>query len=140
VAELQRHTLERVSPYLVRLGLVDDVSGDDIMAIFERLDPWVEGRPFWLFEVDISRLGQVSQEARRSAAERLGKTPGYAMALHGGSLAQRAIATLVLKLSELFSGSRDVSHAFIKDAAGARAWLLQEGRRRATKARVDFDG
>lgn len=112
-----------------------DVSGDDIHAIFERLEPWIKGLPYWLFDVDISGLGQVSLEARRIAAERLGKTPGYAMALHGGSLAQRAVATLVLKLSELFSGNRDVSNTFAKDAAAARAWLQQEDRRRSAKVR-----
>jgi hypothetical protein len=136
VAQLpDRFTLEHVPPNLVRLDMNGDVGGDDINAIFERFEPWIAGLPFWLFEVNISGLGQVSQEARRIAAERIGKTPGYAMALFGGSLAQRAIATLVLKLSELFSGSREVSHAFHKDAAAARAWLLEEGRRRSSRAR-----
>lgn len=129
-----RHKLELVPPSLVVLEVEGDVGADDIDAIFGRIEPWVAGQPFWLFEVGISSLGQASPEARRAAAERIGKTPAYSMALIGGSLAQRAIVTLFLKVSELFSGNRDISHKFIKDAAAARAWLVQEGRRRGAKA------
>lgn len=136
VAELSdRFRLERVPPHLVTLAFEGDLGRDDVDAIFDRIEPWIAGQPFWLFEIDISRLGQASLDARRAAAERIGKTPAYAMALIGGSLAQRAIATLFLKLSELFSGNREIVHKFIKDGADARAWLLEEGRRRATRAR-----
>jgi hypothetical protein len=136
VTELSdRFELEHVPPQLVRLKVEGDLGGDDVHAIFERIEPWIAGQPFWLFEIDISRLGMASLEARRAAAERIGKTPAYAMALVGGSLAQRAIATLFLKLSELFSGNRDIAHKFLKDAASARAWLLDEARRRTARAR-----
>lgn len=130
-----RFELERVLPHLVSLKFVGDLGVDDVHAVFERIERWVAGQPFWLFEIDISGLAQASTEARRAAAERIGKTPEYAMALFGGSLAQRAIATLFLKLSELFSGNRDVAHKFLKDGAAARAWLLEEGRRRSLKVR-----
>jgi hypothetical protein len=130
-----RFKLEHVPPQLVRLKFEGDLGGDDVHAIFERIEPWIKGKSFWLFEIDISRLGQASLEARRAAAERIGKTPEYAMALFGGSLAQRAVATLFLKLSELFSGNRDIAHKFVKDAAAAREWLLEEGRRRSAKVR-----
>ena len=106
-----RFELEHVPPQLVRLKVEGDLGGNDVHAIFERIEP------------------------RRAAAERIGKTPAYAMALVGGSLAQRAIATLFLKLSELFSGNRDIAHKFLKDAASARAWLLDEARRRTARAR-----
>jgi hypothetical protein len=132
----ERFKLEHVPPHLVCLRFEGDVDSDDVLAIFERIEPWIAGQPFWLFEIDISALAQASQEARRAAAERIGHTPVYSMALFGGSLAQRAIATLFLKVSELFSGSRDVSTKFMKDGASARAWLLEEGRRRAAKARI----
>ena len=130
-----RFTLEHVPPQLVRLKVEGDLDGHDIHAIFERIEPWIAGQPFWLFEIDISGLTASSVEARRAAAERIGKTPAYAMALVGGSLAQRAMATLFLKLSELFSGSRDIAHKFVKDGPAARAWLLEEARRRTLKAR-----
>lgn len=136
MAELSdRITLEHVPPNLVSLKFEGDLARGDIEAIFDRIDPWVAGKPFWLFEVDISRLGQAGVDARRAAAERIGRTPAYAMALCGGSLAQRAIATLFLKLSELFSGNRDIVHKFVKDRADARAWLQDEGRRRSARAR-----
>ena len=130
-----RFVLEHVPPNLVCLKVGGDVEGEEVQAIFERLEPWIKGQPFWLFEVDISGLRQASADARRTAAERIGKTPPYSLALYGGSLAQRAIATLFLKLSELFNGSRDISNTFAKDAASARAWLLEEQRRRSGKAR-----
>jgi len=130
-----RFELEQVPPNLVRLKVAGELGGEDIHAIFERIEPWIEGRAFWLFEIDISGLTQASVEARRAAAERIGKTPAYSMALVGGSLAQRALATLFLKLSELFSGSRDISHKFVKDGPSARAWLLDEARRRTAKGR-----
>lgn len=129
-----RFELECVPPNLVSLRFQGDLGRDDIYAIFERIEPWIAGKPFWLFEVDISGLSQATQEARRAAAERIGKTPAYAMALCGGSLAQRALATLFLKVSELFSGNREIVHKFVKDRESARAWLLAEGRRRSLKA------
>lgn len=132
----ERFQLEHVPPHLVRLKFEGDLGSDDVVAIFERIEPWIAGQPFWLFEIDISALKEASQEARRAAAERIGNTPPYSMALFGGSLAQRAIATLFLKVSELFSGSKDVSTKFIKDGESARAWLVEEGRRRAAKARL----
>jgi hypothetical protein len=128
-----RHKLQHVPPHLVSLKVHGDLEADDILAIFGRIEPWIAGQPFWLFEVDITDLGQANPEARRTAAERIGRTPDYALALFGGSLAQRAIATLFLKLSELFSSGRDVSSRFVKDATTARTWLLDEGRRRAAK-------
>ncbi len=135
MAELSpRFELEHVPPNLVSLRFQGDLGSDDVHAVFERIEPWIAGKPFWLFEIDISGLAQASPEARRVAAERIGKTPAYAMALFGGSLAQRAIATLFLKVSELFSGSRDIAHKFVKDGTAARAWLLEEGRRRASRA------
>jgi hypothetical protein len=136
VTELSdRFTLEHVPPQLVRLKVEGELGGNDIHAIFERIEPWIENQPFWLFEIDISGLSQATVEARRAAAERIGKTPAYAMALVGGSLAQRALATLFLKLSELFSGNRDIAHKFLKDGPSARAWLLEEARRRTVKER-----
>jgi hypothetical protein len=136
VAELSdRFTLEHVPPHLVILRFEGDLGRDDVEAIFDRIEPWIAGKPFWLFEIDISRLGQSGVDARRAAAERIGKTPAYAMALTGGSLAQRAIATLFLKLSELFSGNREIVHKFVKDGADARTWLLEEGRRRTARVR-----
>jgi hypothetical protein len=131
-----RFQLEHVPPHLVRLKFEGDLGSDDVIAIFERIEPWIAGQPFWLFEIDISALKDSSQDARRAAAERIGNTPPYSMALFGGSLAQRAIATLFVKVSELFSGSKDVSTKFIKDGESARAWLQEEGRRRAAKARL----
>lgn len=132
----ERFKLEHVPPHLVCLRFEGDLGADDIAAVFERITPWIAAQPFWLFEIDISALGQADQEARRIAAERIGNTPPYSMALFGGSLAQRAIATLFLKISELFSGNQDVATKFVKDGATARAWLVEEGRRRAAKARI----
>lgn len=132
----ERFQLEHVPPRLVRLKFEGDLGRDDVVAIFERIEPWIAGQPFWLFEIDISALKEASQDARRVAAERIGNTPPYSMALFGGSLAQRAIATLFVKVSELFSGSKDVSTKFIKDGEAARAWLLEEERRRVAKARL----
>ena len=130
-----RFRLEHVPPHLVSLKFEGDLERKDVDAIFDRIEPWIAGQPFWLFEIDISALAQAGVDARRAAAERIGKTPAYAMALCGGSLAQRAIATLFLKLSELFSGNRDISHKFVKEPADARKWLLEEGRRRSARAR-----
>lgn len=136
MAELSdRFRLEHVPPHLVSLKFEGDLGREDVEAIFDRIERWVAGKPFWLFEIDISRLDQAGVDARRAAAERIGKTPAYAMALCGGTLAQRALATLFLKLSELFSGNRDIVHKFVKDPADARAWLLEEGRRRTARAR-----
>lgn len=122
--------LEFVSPRLVRVKMMGDFEGDAIHKLFDVIDGHVKGEPFWLFEVDISELGHASPSARRAGAERIGLTPEYSMALFGGSLAQRAISMLFLKVAELFSGKRDVSNTFTKDQASAYAWLQEESKRR----------
>lgn len=132
---LGKFELEHVPPHLVSLRVKGDVTSDDVDVVFDRIDVLVRQQPFWLLEIDLTELGQANLDARRTGAERIGKTPAYSAAFIGGSLAQRALATLFLKVSELFSGDREIAHKFIKEKAAARAWLLEEGRRRASASR-----
>ena len=112
-----------------------DFEGEAIHQLFDAIDQFVHDKPFWLFEVDISELGHSSPSARKAGAQRMGKTPDYAMALYGGGLAQRAVSGLFLKLIDLFTGSHDNSSKYLKDHATARAWLLAEQERRLSRGR-----
>jgi hypothetical protein len=125
--------LEFVAPRLIRLKMSGDFGGDAIHTLFDVIDGYIKDEPFWLFEVDISDLGHADPSARRAGAERIGQTPEYSMALHGGGLAQRAVSLLFLKVAELFSGKRDISNTFSKDQRSAQAWLETEARRRQSR-------
>jgi len=124
--------LEFVPPRLIVLKMKGDFEGDAIHTLFDVIEQHIEGESFWLFEVDISELGHAHPSARRAGAERISKTPEYSMALYGGGLAQRAVSTIFLKVTELFSGDRDISNTFVKTQSQARTWLLEEGCRRAS--------
>ncbi|MEM9463425.1 MAG: hypothetical protein AAGF11_55305 [Myxococcota bacterium] len=130
---LEHFELELVSRRLIRVKAKGDFGGDVVHELFDIIDKHVKGQPFWLFEADISELGHADPSARRAAAERIGQTPAYSLAIFGGALAQRAVALLFLKVAELFSTKRDVSYTFAKDQRTAAQWLQAEEERRSKK-------
>ena len=134
MTDLSEHfELELVSPRFIRVKVWGDFGGDVVHKLFDVIDEHVKDQPFWLFEADISELGHADPSARRAAAERIGQTPEYSLAIFGGGLAQRAVALLFLKVAELFATKRDVSHSFTKDQRAAAAWLQAEQERRSKR-------
>ncbi len=126
-------------PYLVYMSMKGKVDADAIHALFDALDPVVAGKPFWLFECNISELVNTSPAARRAGAERMSQTPPISVAIHGGGRVQRTISTVFLKLVELFKGKDAISSNFAKDESSAHAWILSEQERRAALPNSDAD-
>lgn len=82
--------------------------------------------PFVLMTVDITDMTGATPESRRVSAQIMEQMPPRAIAVIGGSFAQRMVCKLVLKATEILSGGRQTS-SFFKDESQAREWLDSQG-------------
>ncbi|WP_266221608.1 hypothetical protein [Paraliomyxa miuraensis] len=81
------------------------------------------GLPYFLMEVDISEMEGATPEARRVSAKFFHQMPPLAFAVLGGTFAQRTIAKLVLKASEMLLKDNKQVSAFFSDHESADKWL-----------------
>lgn len=117
-------TFEFVEPCTGRIRLVGKVEAEDLRFLFDQLEEHIRGQPYFLLEVDMSDIDSTTPEARRLAAERLGRWQRHALAVVTSSFAGRMIAKLVLTANDMLNGGRTKS-GFFKDLDGARQWLAQ---------------
>lgn len=116
-------------PRRLCVALLGDLPLEPIGRLFDRFDALVGREPYWLLEVDMTALGSADSPTRRLAAERIARLPPYSLAAYGGGFAQRALATLFFKATEILFRDRINRHKICGDGAEARAWLTAEEER-----------
>lgn len=130
-----------VEPCLVEVKFFGVLEGPELDTLFDWMEAKVAGLPYFLIEADMSAISGAKPEARKLAADRLRSMPDFAIALVGGSFAQRIIAKLVLTAIEMLSKGKTKA-GFFKDREASRAWLwgVVDEKAPGFRARVASDG
>lgn len=116
-------------PSLVALEVQGDIPAEQTEQLFDEIERHVGHQPFWLFEVDISRLASANADTRRVGAERMAKLPPYSMTVFGGSFAQRTVARVFFGAMDLLVRSGSNRHKSCSTREESRAWLEAEAER-----------
>lgn len=116
--------LEFIEPRLVRVRFQGTVDLVEAKRIYDFIEDKVKDQPYFLNEYVIGELEGATPEGRGHAAERLKLLPQRAIAIIGGSFAQRTLGKLVLKASIMLDGSAktNVGSTFNTERE-AREWL-----------------
>lgn len=130
--KMETSEFEVVEPGFVCVRYHGQLSADETNAVLDAIEGEVMGREFFMFEADMGDIQGASPEARRVAAQRLKNLPNFAMAVVGGSFAQRMIAKLVLTAIRML-GSDKTTAKFFSDSDSARAWLRDYAKERQAK-------
>lgn len=120
--EPQTTDFEYVEPHLVSVRFHGQLESEEVGRVFDRIEAAVTGKPFFLLEVIMTHISGVTPDARRVAAERLNLLPPRAIAVVGGSFAQRILAKLVLTASMMLQREKTEGSIF-DDQESARAFL-----------------
>ncbi|MEX1368450.1 MAG: STAS/SEC14 domain-containing protein [Nannocystaceae bacterium] len=132
---LQTTEFEVVEPAFVSVRFHGSLDVDEALAVFDAIDEAVAGESYCLMEAFMTHIEGASPEARRVSAERLKTIPHMAMAVVGGSFAQRMLAKLVLTAVNMI-GSHELVAKFFKDSESARAWLREFRAKLAEDGRI----
>lgn len=116
-------------PSLVALEVQGDIPAEQTEQLFDEIERHVAHQPFWLFEVDISRLESANADTRRVGADRMSKLPPYSMTVFGGSFAQRTVARVFFGAMDLLVRSGSNRHKACSTREESRAWLEAEAAR-----------
>ena len=111
-----------VEPCLIEVKFFGILEGPELHGLFDWMAEAVKGLPYFVIEADMSAIQGATPEARKIAADRLRNMPDFAIALVGGSFAQRIIAKLVLTAVEMLSRGKTKS-GFFRDQESSRVWL-----------------
>jgi hypothetical protein len=109
-------------------GVLNVEATRELLGAMRRL---CEGKARIFLLGDISGLQGMPGDARKVAAELLLGIPVASTAIFGASFAQRVVATLADKTSNLIRGSSAYETRFFATEAQARAWLGQQRERGA---------
>lgn len=125
----------RVGPHLFRweppdLGYTTyggDLDGETMRQLAVRSREFTLGKPRVFLIVDMSRIGKVSPDARKSSAAGSQELNLRGIAVIGASAPLRIIAGLVTRAVDLINRNADNPTRFFETEAEARAWIA--GRR-----------
>jgi hypothetical protein len=122
---------ESLAPDLVYTEIFGDIDAESLQAMMIESRRLTEGTDFYGSVVDISKLGNITAEARRYAKGIPDEYPEMrVVVLFGGSFAQRILTKLVIKAMN-FAARRPIKFEFAdsKDVALEQVnALLAEGR------------
>lgn len=120
----KRSHLEFVEPRKVRIHFRGEIDADESKRIMDFVEAKVKGEPYFLFEAFLSEIEGATPDGRGHAADRLKELPQRAIAMVGGTFAQRVLVNLVLKASIMLdrSSKKNVGSSF-KTEEEADAWL-----------------
>lgn len=104
------------------------ISVEQISDVLQRAVEASAGLSYFLLEVDISDMDGATPEARRVSAKFFKEMPPFAFAVLGGTFAQRTIAKLVLKATEMLHKDNRLISEFFADIASANVWLDAQGK------------
>jgi hypothetical protein len=106
-----------------------DLSEAEAIGINAEIRKVAEGKGHTFLLCDLTNMGDVSTEVRKTSAETLRMVNFRGIAVYGASFHLRVIAMLVAKLINVKAASADNPIRFFSTGAEARAWL--DERRRA---------
>lgn len=119
-------TLRFETPDLLVATMIGELDAADTGRIAAEARSVGMGRSWALLLCDISRIGSLTSEARRTAADGFRSVPLRGIAFWGGDSRGRAQATLMGHAMNLLSDRRDECPLrFFSSEAEARAWLTQ---------------
>jgi hypothetical protein len=101
-----------------------DVSEDCMRALTSHEKQLIEGIPYLLKLVDMSRAGNMTAGARKAGAEKVHDIPVAAVAIFGANFAIRVMANLVIRAGSILRKIDTVPTRFFETEADGRAWLL----------------
>lgn len=116
--------LEFVVPRTVRVHFRGQIDLEESRRIQDFIEAQVKDQPYFLYKAIILDLEGATPDGRGHAADRLKELPQRAIAIIGGSFAQRVLVNLVLKASIMLdrSAKKNVGSTF-KTEAEADVWL-----------------
>jgi SpoIIAA-like len=123
----QRTDFEYVPPRLVSIRFHGTLDEEEARAVMDAIESQVATEPYLLLEADMSAIEGATPEARKIAADRLDRLPSRAIAVVGGSFAQRIIAKLVLTAVSMLGRKGRNEVRFFSDRESARTWLYEYG-------------
>jgi hypothetical protein len=123
----QRGEFHLTAPNRGWLKVYGKVSEEQVTLVLQEAIEAAAGLPYFLLEVDISAMDGATPEARRASAKLFREMPPLAFAVLGGTFAQRTIAKIVLKASEMLQKDNGQVSAFFADSESARGWLESQG-------------
>ncbi|WP_156337983.1 hypothetical protein [Chondromyces crocatus] len=127
-------TLKFEAPDILVTALIGDLDAADTARIAAEARRIAAARSWALLLCDISRIGTLTSEARRTAVDGFRAVPIRGIAFYGGSRNSRSQSTLMANAMSLLSSRRDESPIrFFMTEAEARTWL---GQRRDELKRV----
>jgi hypothetical protein len=125
-----RTHFEYVPPRLVSIRFQGTLDESEARAVMDAIESCVANEPYLLLEADMSQIDGATPEARKIAADRLDALPDRAIAVVGGSFAQRIIAKLVITALTMLGRSGKSEARFFSDSQSARAWLHEYAARK----------
>jgi len=114
---------------------VGDVTEQEMRALTMLERSLIEGMPYLLKLVDLSRVGAISAGARKAGAEKVHEVPVLAVAIYGMSFPVRVIAELVAKAGNWIRRIKDTPTRFFAREEEARAFLDSQ-RAKLSQSRV----
>lgn len=116
--------LEFVEPRCVRVHFRGEIDLEESTRIMDFIEAKVKGEPYFLYKAIITEIEGATPDGRGHAADRLKDLPQRAIAIIGGSFAQRVLVNLVLKASIMLdrSANKNLGSTF-KTEEEADVWL-----------------
>lgn len=104
------------------------ISVEQISEVLQGAVEASSGLPYFLLQVDISEMAGATPEARSASAKFFKAMPPFAFAVVGGTFAQRTIAKIVLKATEMLHKDKKMVSAFFDTSESAMVWLDSQGK------------
>ncbi|WP_437673510.1 hypothetical protein [Sorangium sp. So ce131] len=132
----------KIGEHTVRVGEDDDtlelilrgdVAPEQVLRIFEFIEPWCSGRRYVFVTGDVSQLGAMAAEARTLVSRNARRVPIRGVVYYRSSFAARLLSTLVIRAYALVTRA-DIPLHFVDGKAEARVWLAK--RRAELRAEV----
>ncbi len=113
-----------------RWVIAGDIDAPEVRRLVAQQKAVMEGAPYFIQLVDMSRVGRVTPEARKVSVEKQRDVNVVGTAIFGASLHVRMIAQLAIKASAVlgYAKAGDTPAQFFATEAEARAWIAARRR------------
>ncbi|WP_050429659.1 hypothetical protein [Chondromyces crocatus] len=129
------HLFQFVSPDLLELQLVGDISPHEMELMGDVFSRFVREASWVVLSADVSRLGDIPAETRRSAFEVSGIWLFHGGVVWGASFAQRLICATTWNAVRMLRRGQHAPHlASVETEAQAQAWVDEQRRQQQARA------
>ncbi len=122
-------------PDIIYGEFIGDISGEEMRRIMHESIRFTKDRPNVFGMLDVSRIGEVTPEARAVAREYAGQVRLRASTVIGARFQYRVLALLINKATALLGRAKSRPLYFFDSEAEARAWVAE-----ARKTEGPLDG